>query len=228
LGGGSDFQLGWRPRPPSLGDFRLRLDPALEAQMRVMTGWSPTGLRGAVLIPPWSMLDDNALNRILTTPVPARPSAPLVARGAGPSTPRPGEVSDILRAVWAVPSVQHAANTALDRVTGDLSRGWSQASPGERGLVIGWGVVTAATLTPLLINRDTRLSILEFLEGKYIPVPGVDGLSLMVGPRGGGARWNNFLLPGLNISGAGRATDEGRPEWNVGVMFDVAEFARRR
>jgi len=225
-GDGSDFTLGWRPRPISLGDFRLRLDPAIEAQIRVLANPPSPGLRTIVLSPPWSLLDHNALNRILMAPSPARPSAPLVPRGAGPATPRPGEVSDILRAIWAVPSVQHAANGALDRVTGDLRRGWGAASTAERGYVIGWGLVTAATLSPLLIHRDTRMGLLEFLEGKYIPVPGVSGLSMMVGPRGAGARWNNFLVPGLNLSGAGSATD-GRPEWNVGVLFDVAEFMRR-
>ena len=119
-------------------------------------------------------------------------------------------------------------NRVLDSVTGDLGRGWDHASTAERGLVVGWGVVTAASLTPLFLNADTRMGILEFLEGKDIPVPGVTGLSLNIGPRGGGGSWDNFLVPGLGIAGGAQApkTGESGVQWNARVTFDFAEFFR--
>ncbi len=224
-----DFGFGFRPRRPLLGDFQLKLDPAIEAQIRVLAMGPPSpSLRTIILTPPWSLFDTSYLNRMLTTPPPSNPTAPLVPRGAGPSTPQPGEVGEFARAVWKVPSVQRAANNVLDRVSGDLRRGWDDASPAERGLVIGWGVVTAATLSPLLVNADTRMGLLRFLEGKDIPVPGVPGLSLTIGPRGGGATWNNFLIRGLTIGGGARAGASGRAEWDARVMLDVMELMRSR
>lgn len=226
---GDDFRLGWRPRPISLGDFTLKLDPEIEAQIRVLNARMAAGLpalRPIVLTPPWSMLSPSLLNRLLAAP-PSGPAAPLVPRGAGPSTPRPAEMSDLLRAVWAVPAVQHAAMGVLDRVERDLSRGWSRATPAERGLVIGWGAITAASLAPLLADPDTRMGLLKFLEGKDIPVPGVSGLSLRVGPRGGGGSWNNFLVPGLSVGGGAQGEGSG-VQWNGRVAFDIAEFLRSR
>ncbi len=227
---GDDFQLGWRPGPISLGDFTLKLDPEIEAQIRVLNARMAAAIpavRPIVLAPPWSMLSPSILNRLLVSPPPARPAAPLVPRGAGPSTPRPAEMGDLLRAVWAVPSIQHAAMGVVDRVERDLSRGWSRATTAERGLVIGWGAITAATLAPLLADADTRMGLLRFLEGKDIPVPGVNGLSLRVGPRGGGGTWNNFLVPGLSIGGGAQGSDGG-VQWNGRVTFDIAEFLRSR
>jgi hypothetical protein len=224
-----DYEFGFRPRRPLLGDYQLRLDPAIEAQIRVLTMRTPSPtMRTIVLTPPWSLFDSSYLDRMLATPPPANPRAPLVPRGAGPSTPRPGEVGDVMSAVWKIPAVQRAANGVLDRVTSDLQRGWRDASPGERGYVIGWGVVTVATLTPLLMNTDARMGILRFLEGKDIPVPGVRGLTFTLGPRGGGATWNDFVIPGLRVGAGARAGASGAAEWDARVMLDVAELLRRR
>jgi hypothetical protein len=229
MSGDGGFNFGWRPRRPSLGDYTLHLDPQIEAEIRALTMGPPTSpaLRTLILSPPWHLFDQSHLDRILATPPPANPAAPLVPRGAGPSTPRPGEVGDVLRALWAVPSIQRAANDAMGRITLDLRRGWNDATPAERGLAIGWGVVTAATLAPLLGNSDTRMGILRFLEGKDIPVPGVDPLSLRIGPRGGGATITNFPIRGLSVSGDVQSGETG-PSWNARVMFDVAEYLRRR
>ena len=220
-----DFGFGYRPRRPSLGDFQLKLDPAIEAQIRALTAGAPSpSLRTLVLTPPWPLFGPSHLERMLMTPPPSNPTQPLVPRGAGPSTPRPGEVGDLLRAMWMVPSVQRAANQALDRVALDMSR----TTPGERGIIVTWGVLTAATLTPLMLDAGRRNALLQFLEGKDIPVPGVPGLSFTIGPRGGGATWSNFLVPGLTIGGGARAGATGSAEWDARVMLDVMELMRRR
>ena len=227
MSGGDGFNYGWRPRGPSLGDFTLHLDPHLEAEIRALGAGTPSpSLRTLILSPPWSLFNQSHLDRILATPPPSNPG-PLVPRGAGPSTPRPGEVGDVLRAVWAIPSVQRAANDAMGRITLDMRRGWNEATPAERGLAIGWGVVTLATLTPLLANADTRMGILRFLEGKDIPVPGVDPLTLRIGPRGGGASFSNFPIRGLTLSGNVQSGDAGLG-WDARVMFDVMAWMRSR
>ena len=225
---GDGFNYGWRPRSPSLGDFTLHLDPRLEAEIRALGVGTPSpALRTLILSPPWTLFDQSHLDRMLATPPPTNPTAPLVPRGAGPATPRPGEVGDVLKAVWAVPSIQRAANDALGRMKLELSRGWSDATPAERGLAIGWGVLTLGTLTPLLANAETRMGILRFLEGKDIPVPGVDPLTLRIGPRGGGASISNFPIRGLTLGGDVRSGTTGA-EWDARVMFDVAEYLRSR
>ncbi|MFN8178529.1 MAG: hypothetical protein U0167_11380 [bacterium] len=222
------LHFGWRPRRISLGDYTLKLDPAFQAEMSALSSAPPSPrLLNLILTPSWNLFDQSYLNRMLASPPPSRPSAPLVPRGAGPDTPRPGEVGDVLKAIWAVPSVQRAANDALGRVSLDMRRGWNMATPAERGLAIGWGVVTAATLSPLLANSNTRMGILKFLEGKDIPVPGVEGLSLRVGPRGGGASFSNFPIRGLSVSG-GAQSGAGGLDWDARVMFDVAPYLAPR
>ena len=56
---------------------------------------------------------------------------------------------------------------------------------------------------------------------------GVDPLTLRIGPRGGGASISNFPIRGLTLSGDVRSGTTGA-EWDARVMFDVAEYLRRR
>ncbi len=64
------------------------------------SGFGPTGA-----LPTWQTL--------MSLPVP-RPSAPTFTPGAGPSTPRPGELSDVTGAIYKLPQVQGLVEQAHD------------------------------------------------------------------------------------------------------------------
>src|SRR5262249_9410400 len=104
-----DFQLTWPgPRRPSLlGDYQLHLDPQIEAEIRAIAARQNFERLGDIwLRREWWRLE----------PV-----------GAGPDTPRPGEVSDVLKAIWAVPAVQSTAYRLLDEATSNLRLGVRRA-----------------------------------------------------------------------------------------------------
>lgn len=177
--------LTWRPRlaSASLGQFVLELDPRIQAEIRALmqqadaAAPSPS-LRALVLRPSWERFQQRHLDRMLLQPLP-RPAAPLVPRGAGPATPRPGDIGEFAKAVWQVPAVQGAAGQVLDGAAQGLRRGWNGASTGERVLVVSHAVMLGGgALTAVLANRPARTAVLDFVSGKPIPVPGVEGLTL--------------------------------------------------
>ena len=161
----------------SLGDFRLHLDPQIQAEIaRIQSG----RLRGIMLQPNWAAFRSSDLDRILQQPLPP-PPPPAFPRGAGPATPRAGQIGDLLGAVWRLPFVQQA----VTRLEYDVSRrfllGWNRATTAERALVVTQAiVVSGGALTGVLSNNPTRVQVLDFLSGKDIPVPGLRGLSVQL------------------------------------------------
>ncbi len=227
-----DFQLNWPgPRRPSLfGDeFQLRLDPQIEAEIRAIEARQRfERLRTIWLRPDWLTLQQSLPEQprwLQVRPLP--PTAPLVPRGAGPETPRPAEVGDLMRAIWAVPAVQSAATRVIDETTSTLQRGWRDASTGERALVIGHGVLMLSALAPLLSEQRYRQQAFDFIQGREIPVPGVRGGSVTILPRGGSATAGIPGLPGSTVRGGFQLGDRTAPtSWNVFVNIDIAELIR--
>jgi hypothetical protein len=167
---------GLRPDRFRLGDFRLRLDPEIAAYIQA--------LQVRILMPSWRSLQQEDLLR-LPPPSPARGAGPLVPRGPGPQTPRPGEVADVMEALWKVPAV----NQARDRLLGDLrlrlQRDWRQATPAERALAITTiSTMSGMALAGVLSNDAARTSAFEFIVDRDLPVPGVDGLTFKLKKRG--------------------------------------------
>ena len=237
----SDFQLtlpsfGYQRPALSLGDFQLQLDPKIAAEIRAIhtnavpqpsrtpspnPGMAFPQLRNYWLQPDWAALQQSAvLQRLLLTP-PGAPSPPLVPRGAGPATPQSGSVSDLLKAFWAVPVVRSTANNVLDRATGHLQRGWREAPNGERALFVGHALVMAGMLTAPLANSGYRLQVLELIQNTDLPVPGVPGGWVRLGPNSvqGGAAVPG--VRGLSVSGGVQQRN-----FNVMITLDVAQLVR--
>ncbi len=200
----SDFNLQWRPQRLSLGDFQLRLDPDIAADIRRLQFESASArLRSLILNPDWSSLQQSDLELMLRQ-APASPQ-PAVPRGRGPQTPRAGEVGDVLKAVWKIPAVNNAANRVLDDIARQLRRGWNQSSTGERVLLVSHTITLGGgALTAVFTNRQTRVGILDFLSGKDIPVPKVDGLTFQIR--------HNRTGP--------------QPDYGLVISFDVAPYFR--
>ena len=73
----------------SLGDFRLRLDPQIEAEIqKIQSGSTSPLLRRRLLQPDWSRFQQSQLDWVLRQPVPKAPGPP-VPRLPGPPVPRP-------------------------------------------------------------------------------------------------------------------------------------------
>lgn len=225
----SDFTLryGGPRRGPSLGVGQLQLDPRIEAEIRALrTGPPSPTLRNQVLRPNWTNIDPS----LLTRPNPALgppPSAqaPLVPRGRGPATPRPGELSDVLRAIWGIPTVQQAANRALDQAAARAQRDWDRLSTGGRvALISQAGIIAGGALAGAMSNRDSREFLLNMIMNRDIPVPGVDGLQFRLVERGGRASYGNIGGSGVSAQAGASVDDLGRFQGEVQVTLDIAKW----
>jgi hypothetical protein len=193
--------LGYRPRPLSLGEpgqFQLRLDPEIQAQIQAMQyvrGQLSTGsLESAIAqistsIPTGEQaatapdLSPAAAARTLTAggtrpdpfSVPSLPPRqPLVPAGRGPETPRAAAVGDILQAVVRIPAVQAGITRLQDQASDRVRRDWSRLSGGERALVITQGIVMGAgALTGVALSPEARQLALDQIQGRDIPIPGL-------------------------------------------------------
>lgn len=175
----SSFTPGALGPGPSLGS-ELRLDPTIQARMRVMQFMlhqlDPSTIRPALLeLDPGPLAQSHPAFAI----APPAPEEPLVPTGAGPSQPREGTAGDVVRAIVSIPAVDQALTNlreqALDRVEHD----WRRLSTGEQiaavsvAVLIGGGALAGAISDP-----SARRFMLDQLNGRVLPVPGVTGLSV--------------------------------------------------
>jgi len=222
------------PFPPrsrtNLGDYHLHLDPEIEAEIRALQSGPPSPrLRNLVLFPDWTALEPMTLDRILRTPPPTAAPRPLVPRGDYTDPPRAAEVGDLMKAIWAVPVVQDTTTRLLDQVSDRARRDWRNASPGEKAMFItSSAVIAGGSLAGLLSNNQARTDAFKFVVDKDIPVPGVDGLTVRMKPRGAAATYDNIGGSGVTISAGGQAGAGGPPQVEVMVTFDVARYLRNR
>jgi hypothetical protein len=188
-GGGLSLGGTRRSGPSLLGGEGLRLDPAIEAELRrlelerhVRELLEPGSVRSAFRAAP---ID-------LSAPPPSRPAwlpppggtpapepAPVVPRGAGPETPREASPGDVLDAVMAVPAVDGALTRLRTQATDRLAADWRSLSGGGKAAVVTSLVtIGGGALAGALANPESRNFLLDQLNGRDLPVPGVDGLSV--------------------------------------------------
>lgn len=209
----------------SLGNFQLRLDPEIQREIQALQSAPPTPrLRNLFLRPNWRLFRQDELTRMLAEP-PTPSPAPFVPRGRGPSTPRAAEVGDLMSAIWAIPAVQQASNQLLNRLAQQARQGWRGMSGGERALVISWaGLISGSALAAALQNRESRQQLLNFVAGRNIPVPGLDGLSFKLRERGAGAAWSDIGGSGVTVRGGGGVSESGRAQYDFAVSIDVMPY----
>ncbi|MEW8505113.1 MAG: hypothetical protein AB2598_00285 [Candidatus Thiodiazotropha sp.] len=222
-----DTTLGAGSYRFNLGNHRLRLDPNIEAHMsQLRAGVLPPRLQHLFLRPNWITFDCNALNlMLLQLPGSATPSR---SPAAGPATPRPGQVGDVMRAVWSLPAVQQSVNRLLRESERRLRREWNQGGTAHRAMMVSAATTVVGTsLTALLVNPSTRDMVLNFIDGRQLPVPGLRGLSVQLRGRGrgGGMRLRNIGGTGLAVNGgASRSSTSGRVDWDIGITLDLTQM----
>jgi len=225
--------FGYRPPRIRLLDAELTLDPAIVAMIRdVEIQMAARRDINLWLRPDWNQLPD--LSRILLMPPPAVPASPFSApRGAGPSTPRPGEISDVLSALWQVPAVQTQVNNVYGearRQIGLLHRDWDSATTADRALMISMsGLVVGSSLSFLMISPASRQGIFNLLVNRDIPIPGVDGLSFRLLPRGAQVT-TPTPVTGLSVTGGLNFGNSAFriQDYNIMLNLDVTAFLRAR
>jgi hypothetical protein len=145
----------------------------------------------------------------MSVPLPS-PEKPLFTPGAGPSTPRPGDLSDVTDAIYKLPPVQGLVERAHDeglRQLRLLRAEWNRASPGERTVMVTMtGVVVGSSIGIILANEPTRHAAFDLIRGRDIPVPLVDGLSYQI------------QIP----------TGPSHPDYGFMIKLDVLELLRSR
>ncbi len=223
-----DSGFGYRPPRFHLLDQELHLDPEIQRLGRELE----TRLAARQMIQLWLRPDFTlpTWQSMMSLPVP-RPAGPLFTPGAGPSTPRAGELSDVTSAIYQLPPVQSLVERAHDeglRQLRLLRAEWNRASPGDRTVMVSMaGIVLASSVGIIVANQPTRQAAFDLIKGRDIPIPGVDGLSFQILDRGG-----SVTVPlGHGLSGTARLQFPGAPnDPNYGVMInlDVLELLRRR
>jgi hypothetical protein len=225
---------GYRPPRFRLMNEELHLDPEvtriiqdIEARMAarqlvnqfLQPNWQ-------LLLPTWQSIVAQP-NAFGPTPRPA-PTMDYVP-GAGPSTPRAGELGDVTSAVYRLPVVQHLVLQAHDEGLRQLRllRGeWERATPADRAVMVTMtGIVVGSSLTIILANQQTRSMAFDLVKGRQISIPGVDGLSFQILDRGGSVT-APLGVPGLSGTARLQVPSAARPDYEVTVTFDVMEFIR--
>jgi hypothetical protein len=234
-----DFDLGYKPPRIRLLDQQLTLDPEvvrmmgeIEAQMaarRILSDMLRPNWN--LILPDFQSIVNTPSSDIFRTTPSSPPSIWTSPRGAGPATPRAGELSDVTGAIYQLPAVQRLVTQAHDeglRQLGVLRREWDTSSTGNRVAMVTMATVFAgAMITPVVANQQTRDLAFGLIKGRDIPVPGVDGLSFQILDRGG-AVTTPLGVPGLSGHARLQFPNSAAPNYEVTVNFDVMEFVRSR
>ncbi len=165
----------------------LHLDPAIEAEMQAMRARAlldPALLRSTLL-----RLDVDSLISTppprWATPIKGEEPQPLVPRGAGPETPRPAGVGDLLKAVSKVPAVDGALTNLQLEAERQARVGWGGLSTGERVMVITQSaLIGGGAVAGILSRPDARQFALDVLQNRLLPtgVPGLQFQFNLTGP----------------------------------------------
>lgn len=234
-----DFELRYRPRQVRLLDQQLTLDPEIIRMMaEIEAEMANRRLISDMLRPNWSLVLPDFQSILNTAPAdlfrtPPTPPASVwsAPRGAGPTTPRAGELSDVTSAIYRLPVVQGLVERAHDegfRQLRLLRSDWDNASTGQRITMVTMAtLVTGAFVTPIIANQQTRDLAFGLIKGRDIPVPGVNGLSFRLLDRGGGIT-TPLGVPGLTGSARIQFPNSAAADYEVNINFDVMEFIRSR
>jgi hypothetical protein len=207
--------LGWRP-PPS-DDYKLRLDPQIEAYFRATQALHahvapPTVAVGLgqinIGIPP---LPSAGPQPLPPGPAPAPAPTPAPQPRSDPAAqdpqPRAADFGDLWKAIQAVPEIHSLLERLQQEALTVLRRDWTSATTGERIVAITGGVAIAGLAgAGVLSSQEGRDFARDQINGRKFPVPGVGGLHIEV------------TLTETNV-GLGLHLDVGRflpPQWGFG------------
>ncbi|HIK17861.1 MAG TPA: DUF4157 domain-containing protein [Leptolyngbyaceae cyanobacterium M33_DOE_097] len=119
---------------------------------------------------------------------------PSVPAGTGPQTPDTATPEDLLNAILAVPSIDSAITELRSQAESRLYRDWNRLRLGEQiGVISAFGAVGAGAITGIISDPSTRHWVLEQLNSRILPVPGVPWLRAEINTQSDG------LILGLHL-----------------------------
>ncbi len=235
----SEPTFGYRPQRIKLFDAQLKLDPSIEQMMleleakmaarQMIQLWQQPNFQ--LLLPHWESILGPGPNPIFL-PVPPAPPGPFTFKpGAGPDKARPGELSDVMGALYKLPAVQRIVEQAHDegfRQLRILRSEWQNAGTGDRVMMVTMtGIVVGGLVTTILANQPTRDLAFNMIKNKDIPIPGVTGLSFKIMDKGAGVTVP-LGVPGLSAQGHYNAPDGKAADYGAVVTFDLVEFLKKK
>lgn len=176
----------------NFGTSQLQMDPQILAMAQQ---YAQQQTNPATLISSISSIKLGPLPAVQTgalSPLPAAPAqsssstaAPANSGGDQPAAPHPGGPSDIMDAVLTMPEIKSTVTSLQTSVTERIGRDWRRMSTGEQiGTVSVVAAIAAGALGGALSDPNSRSLVLGQLNGKMIPVPGVDWLHLEANVQG--------------------------------------------
>jgi hypothetical protein len=172
-------------RSPEDTGYQLRLDPEIEAEIRVIEA-----MRERLQL---EQIGD-ALARVQLPEPPASATPPIIPSTTGPTTgptatvppagpveSRQGSVGDIWRAVLADPAIGPAITELREQAMEQARRDWAELSTGAKiALVSTTAMIAAGATAGIASDPDAREWVMEQLSGTRIPVPMVPGLDVQI------------------------------------------------
>src|SRR4051794_34401530 len=164
------------------GDNQLKLDPQVQAMIDQHLGQQldPGNVRTAL-----ANLQLGALPAASSSPAnpfagPSVPQpAPTVPAGAGPATPHAASAGDIMSAVLKIPSIDQAVVRLRTQATDQVTRDWHRMRTGEQVAAISTiAVIGLGALGGAMTDPNARQFLVGQLNGKVLPVPGVNWLHI--------------------------------------------------
>jgi|GEM_PF-2908961 len=209
----------------SLGNFQLHLNPVLMKEMRALQQGPPSAqLRNLFLQPKWSIMTQSDVDSLLRARTPG-PKAALVPRGQGPASPKAAEVGDLLKAIWGIPTVRNATGDLLNLASRKAKSDWGSLPGRDRALLVSWsGLIAGSALTTVLVNKESRKTLLDLLVGRDIPVPGLNGLKVQIRESGAGASLKNVGNSGIGIQGGGGMSASGSAQYDFMLTLDLDQY----
>lgn len=181
-------------------DTSLQLDPQVQAMAMqyVQQQLNPATIRPALsqinlrILPTQGAGSPNTPNPFATPIIP--PAAPLVPAGAGPATPETATAEDFLQAIMAVPAIDGAITSLQTQVGDRIQQDWQRLSlGGQIGFISTTALIAGGALAGVISDPSARRFALDQLNGKTLPVPGLNWLRLEINTGG-----DNLML-GMHV-----------------------------
>ena len=212
----------------SLGNYQLHLDPVLMREMQALQKAPPSAqLRNLFLHPRWFELRQSDVDRVFRTPMPG-PTAALVPRGAGPSSPKAAEVADLMKAIWAIPAVKSGTGSLLDLASRKAKSDWNNLSGGNKAMVISWsGLIAGPALVAALSDKSSRKALVSLVAGRDFDIPKLTGATFQIREKGAGVNFRNIGNSGVGVQGGAGMGASGGAQFDFMLTLDLARYFPR-
>lgn len=170
----SRLNLGMEP-------LELHLDPEIEWRIQeiLTTRLDPSLLHGLI---------QEAAARVETAPhLPPRPMAQAAEPASTSAStvvttpPREASIGDVARALAATEPVAGMLRRLQEQARDEALHVWGRAASGERALLVSsFALIGGSALAGILSSPSARRTILPLLNGRSLPIPGVDWLRVEI------------------------------------------------